>query len=116
MFNISLRRYGRLKILLVSKLAILIVGLASAFSPNFAFYAFTRVVIGFFIPGTVVIIFVIASELVGTKYRPLAGMLLWASFAPALIILGIQAYFIRKWKYLIIVSTAPYFWLLLYFR
>ena len=52
--------------------------------------------------------FVMASEFVGEKYRPLCGILLWAFFAVALIMLGVKAYLIRQWKTLFIVCTAPY--------
>ena len=56
--------------------------------------------------------FVMASEFVGTKYRPLSGIILWAFFTVALIILGVQAYFIREWKKLFIISTVPYVFVL----
>ena len=108
--NISsfISRYGRWKVLVPSQVILVTVGLISAFSPNLPVYIVTRFIIGFFIPGIMVSTFVIASEFVGPKYRPLAGILLWGFFALGLIILGTQAYFIRKWKILTLICTAPY--------
>ena len=56
--------------------------------------------------------FILASEFVGERYRPLCGIILWAAFALALVLLGVQAYFIRTWKTLFIVCTAPYIFVL----
>eukprot|EP00794_Sanderia_malayensis_P007592 gene7592-8432_t len=109
-------RFGRFKILTLSQFVVLVGGLVSAFSPNFAFYAFFRALAGFFIPGVFVPLFVSASEIVGSKYRPLCGNLLWAMFSFGLIQLGTLAYFIRQWKYLVIVSTAPYLLMLPFYK
>ena len=91
---------------------IIIVGFLSTFSPNFWVFLTTRIIVGFFVPGTGVQMFVMASEFVGTKYRPLSGIILWAFYAVSLIILGVQAYFIREWKKLYIISTVPYVFVL----
>jgi len=101
-------RYGRWKVLVPSQVILVTVGLINAFSPNLTVYIITRFIIGFFIPGIMVSTFVLASEFVGPKYRPLAGILLWGFFALGLIILGTQAYFVRTWKILTIICTAPY--------
>ena len=106
--TLSSPRYGRWKVLVPSQIILVIAGIINAFSPNFAVYIVTRFVIGFFIPGIMVSTFVLASEFVGPRYRPLAGILLWGFFALGLIILGAQAYLIRKWKILTLVCTVPY--------
>eukprot|EP00795_Rhopilema_esculentum_P001039 gene1041-15367_t len=104
--------FGRLKVLFPSLAVIIIVGFLSTFSPNFWVFLTTRIIVGFFTPGTGVQMFVMASEFVGAKYRPLSGIILWAFFTVALIILGVQAYFIREWKKLFIISTVPYIFVL----
>ncbi len=102
-------------VIIVSTSTIMIVGLVSAFSPSFAFYAVTRVIVGFFIPGTSVQMFVLVSEFAGPKYRPLAGITLWIAFSFSIALLGLKAYFIRTWKLLVIVCTAPYFIVFVFF-
>eukprot|EP00795_Rhopilema_esculentum_P000805 gene805-10542_t len=101
-------RFGRWKVLIPAHVCLVTVGLLNAFSPNFTVYIITRFLVGFSIPGIMVPTFVLVSEFVGPKHRPLAGILLWGFFALGLIILGLQAYFIRKWKLLTIICTAPY--------
>ena len=42
-------------------------------------------------------------------------MLIWAAFTFAVCIVGVKAYFIRQWKLLLIVCTAPYIFVLLFY-
>ena len=48
------------------------------------------------------------AELVGQKYRPGAGIGLWAFFTAGLMILGLKSYLIPDWKTLYIVCSMPY--------
>ncbi|XP_065065328.1 solute carrier family 22 member 15-like [Rhopilema esculentum] len=105
-------RFGRRKVMFPSVGVIIIVGFLSTFSPNVWVFLTTRIIVGFFTPGTGVQMFVVASEFVGTRYRPLSGIILWSFYAVSLIILGVQAYFIREWKKLYIISTVPYIFVL----
>ena len=99
--------------MLFSSLAVvIIVGFLSAFSPNYWVFLTTRIIIGFFEPGTGVLMFIMAAELVNERYRPLCGIMLSIAFAVALVLLGVQAYFIRRWKTLLIVCTVPYVFVL----
>lgn len=91
---------------------VIVIGFVGVFSPNFWLFLTTRIIVGFFTPGTGVLMFVMASEFVGDKYRPLSGIILWAAFTLALVLLGVKAYFIRQWKTLFIVCTAPYIFVL----
>lgn len=109
-------KYGRKMVLLPSTAAVLFLSLISAFSPSFGFYAVIRVLIGFFVPGSSVQMFILISEFVGPKHRPLAGITLWLAFSCSLALLGLKAYFIRTWKMLMIACTAPYFFILLFFK
>ena len=101
-----------MKVLFPSLAAVIIVGFLSIFSPNFWVFLTTRIIVGFFTPGNGVLLFVMASEFVGERYRPLSGIMLWVAFAVGLVLLGVQAYFIRSWKTLFIVCTAPYIFML----
>ena len=92
----------------VSVLGMIIVGFGSAFSPNFTVFAISRFIVGFFKPGLVVGAYVVAGELVGPKWRPLAGTTLWLLFSVSLVLTGVKAYFVREWKTLFIITSAPY--------
>jgi len=109
-------RFGRKKTLIPSIAVVIIVGFASAFSPNLAFYLASRAVIGFFIPGGSLQMFILISEYVGPKWRPFAGITLWLSFALSVVVLGVIAYFVQTWKILMIITTAPYFICFLFFK
>ena len=97
-------------------IGIIVIGFASAFSPNLTFYIIARLLVGFFIPGVIVQIFVLISEYVGPKWRPFAGMTLWFAFALSGIVLGVIAYFVQAWKILMVATTAPYSVCLLFFK
>ena len=92
----------------VSVLGMIIVGFGSAFSPTFTVFAISRLIVGFFKPGLVVGAYVVAGELVGPKWRPLAGTTLWLLFSVSLVLTGVKAYFVREWKTLFIITSAPY--------
>ena len=86
----------------------ILIGFASAFSPNLAVYIVLRFLIGFFITGNIVYPFVLISEYVGPKRRSLAGMTIWFAASLSIILLGSIAPFVRTWKMLTIWSTAPF--------
>eukprot|EP00794_Sanderia_malayensis_P018704 gene18704-20592_t len=109
-------KYGRKLVLIPSTAAIVIIGFISAFSPNFAFYAVARVLVGFFIPGNIIQLFVLISEFVGPRHRPLAGITLWIAYSAGIALLGVIAYFVRTWKLLIIICTAPYFFTFIFLK
>ncbi len=108
-------RYGRFKVLVVSVIGIILVTFLSAFSPNYAMFAVCRLVVGIFKPGTVVGAYIVAGELVGPTYRPLAGTIMWILFAVSLVLTGLKAYFVREWKILVMICSAPYAFVFLFF-
>ncbi|XP_065060634.1 organic cation transporter-like protein [Rhopilema esculentum] len=101
--------------MLISTTFILLFGFISSFSPSIWFYIFARAVFGFFIPGTFIQSIVLISEFVGPKWRPFAGIAIWLISAVSVVILGVIAFFVQTWKTLMIVITAPYFFILLFF-
>ncbi|XP_066928941.1 organic cation transporter protein-like [Clytia hemisphaerica] len=108
--------YGRKNVLFVSIFFFLLFGLSGAFMPNIGWFLFSRFVVGFFKPGLQLGMFVLMNEIVGERYRPGAGIVFWFFFTIALCIMGLTAYFIRKWKTLMIISAAPYFVVLLFYK
>ena len=92
----------------------LLIAFLSAFSPNFWVFAIGRFLLGLLAPGTVVMFFVVTSEMTGSRYRPLAGIILWFFFTIGLVILGLVAMSVQTWKMLMVYSTAPYLVLLIF--
>jgi len=108
--------YGRKTVLFPSIFVCLVVGLLSAFVPNLIFFTLCRLIVGLSLPGTALQMFIIISEFVGGKHRPKAGLTLWIFLTVAFCLVGIKAYFIRRWKILFVVCTAPYFFVLLFYK
>eukprot|EP00794_Sanderia_malayensis_P010685 gene10685-11821_t len=65
-------RFGRKLILIPTTSGVMIIGLISAFAPNFAFFAVCRILMGFLHPGSFVQMFILVSEFVRPKHRPAA--------------------------------------------
>lgn len=105
-------KYGRKRLVIPCTVCAMVVAFLSSFSPTFWVFGVTRFLLGFFAPGTVVMFFIIVSEMVGPKFRPLAGITLWLFFTLSLIIVGVVAMYVRQWKMLMVYSTAPYMILL----
>eukprot|EP00112_Aurelia_sp_Birch-Aquarium-sp1_P010677 Seg2274.3 transcript_id=Seg2274.3/GoldUCD/mRNA.D3Y31 product="Organic cation/carnitine transporter 4" protein_id=Seg2274.3/GoldUCD/D3Y31 len=109
-------RFGRRMIMLVSTIAVMVFNIIGAFSPSLWMYTMFRFLTGFFIPGNVVNTFVIITEYVGPKKRPLAGRAQWTTACVGIIIMGITAIYVKSWKILTITAMAPYFIIVLLFR
>ena len=108
--------YGRKIVIFPSFLLIMFVGFLAAFSPNVTFLIVCRFIIGFCIPGSAIQSLVLISEFVTTKYRPHSIILIWFSFSSTLCLLALKAYYIREWKLLFIVCTAPYIFIMAFYK
>ena len=67
-----------------------------------------RVIMGFVRSGTVLVIYVMASELAGPKYRSISGTTVWFAFTFALCMMALQAYLVQNWRHLLLITSAPY--------
>lgn len=83
--------------------------LLSSFSPSYEWFAASRFIIGLLSPGTMIVYFIVASEMTTTRHRSFTGVSLWIFYTIALVILGVVAMHVRQWKWLMLYSTAPYF-------
>lgn len=108
--------YGRKKVLFGSLFGMLTCGMVGPFVNNIHVFLLMRFFVGFFIPGTSYLMYVLISEFVGDAYRATAGIVLWAFCTFSLCLLGLIAYFVRQWKTLFLVCTAPFFILLLSYK
>jgi len=80
----------------------------SGFANSLWFFVLLRVIIGFCQGGVVLCMFVMATELVGPKWRSFAGTLPAFAFTLALCLIPVQAMLIRRWRVLEIVLSIPY--------
>lgn len=108
--------YGRRVTVIISVTATLITGFVSIFMPNLYLLVACRFIIGFFIPGTFSQMFILITEIVDSKHRPFAGIMIFVFGLSSLSLLGVKAYFIQNWKILHIVCTAPYAFLVFAFK
>ena len=100
--------YGRKKAFFFSHFMIVLAGTIAPFVGNVYVFILFRFVVGFFIPGVVVNLITISMEIVGTKHRPLASVIIGIGYSLAVCAIPLIAYFIREWKTLILVCSAPY--------
>ena len=107
-FIFPLHRFGRKIVIFVSLMGMLVFGFIGSFIPSYWPFLFTRFIVGIFKAGAGVQMFIYISEYVGHKYRPAAGIGMFMFFTVGLAAVGLKAFFIREWKMLFIVCTAPY--------
>jgi len=109
-------KFGRQKVLFPSLLAVVITAFAMAFAKVYWILAVCRFIIGFFEAGCFITMFVLATELVGPEKRALAGTLVWIYFTVALLVLAMKAFFIRSWRMLLIASSAPFIFIVVFWK
>ena len=107
--------YGRKRILFPTLALALLTELAAIVTPNLWLFLMFRFFCGMFIAGLFNTLLLMVSEFVSTRYRPLATSILWMFWIVGLCLLPLQAYFIRDWKILFLVCSAPYLLSLLSF-
>lgn len=109
---------GRKKTFYLSLVLMLASSLALAFAPNFLGFSIINLIVGAASQGLFLTGFVIGVELVGPSKRIWAGIVIEYAFAIGLISLAFIGYFMRYWKYLVIICALPfalnlsYWWLL----
>ena len=100
-------RYGRLAPLFPSITIVIVVGFASSFATQYWQLLLSRFVVGSFLYGVLFPIFILSGEFVGPHYRPLSQTIMWFAFSTTLLVLAVMAYFVRGWRTLMILGTAP---------
>ena len=108
--------YGRKIVLLSTFTGILVVSAASKLLPFAEMFLVSRLFVGAFIAGTVMTQYVLASEFVGVKYRPVVTVQLFMMTPVTDALLGGLAYVIRDWRYLFLACTLPYIPMLFLWR
>ena len=109
-------RYGRLMVLYPSILIIIIVGFASAFATKYWQFLVSRFVVGAMVYGVLLPVFVLSGEFVAPRYRPLSQNVMWFAFTADLMVLALMAFFVRTWRTLMILCTAPWIFVLVFWK
>ncbi|KAK8719526.1 hypothetical protein OTU49_013981 [Cherax quadricarinatus] len=107
-------RFGRKNGILVSVLLLGGGGVLSAVSPTYYMFLLMRFFTGAGGVGLFQVIFVLAVEFVGAKWRTFCGIFIEVPFALGESLTGVMAIFIRDWRYLQVAVTAPAFLLITY--
>ncbi|XP_071818802.1 organic cation transporter protein-like isoform X2 [Apostichopus japonicus] len=102
-------RFGRYYILLFCSFSAGGLGVLSALSPNVYIYGALRLLVGASVYGSILVGFVLGTEIVSPKARVLFGVALWYAEALAFFLLPGLARIIPSWRWLIMVSSLVYF-------
>ncbi|XP_069954916.1 organic cation transporter protein-like [Cherax quadricarinatus] len=102
-------RFGRKKGILVSALLLSTSGVISAVSPNYYVFLLMQFFTGAGSSGLILVIYVLAVEFIGVKWRAFCGINIQIPFALGEAMTGVLAVFIRDWRWLQLAVTAPAF-------
>ncbi|XP_072178306.1 organic cation transporter protein-like [Diadema setosum] len=116
-FGILSDMIGRWWTLLICIVFRLLFGMLLAFSPSWWVFTVVRFFQGMGSIATYIILFIIGTEYVGPTKRNIAGILFCIPFSLGYMFLALIAFFVREWRTLQIVVTAPtaIFFLVLWF-
>ncbi|XP_034829490.1 organic cation transporter protein-like [Maniola hyperantus] len=111
-------RFGRKAALVVSVVNLGLFGLLRAFSVSYTMYLSLQIVQATLGTGLYSSAYIMATELVGPKYRVITGVTCTTMFVLGEMTLGGIAWLISPWRYMIMALTVPcfffvsYYWLL----
>ncbi|XP_052749979.1 organic cation transporter protein-like isoform X2 [Galleria mellonella] len=111
-------RWGRRLALTLSVFNLALVGLIRAFSVNYPMYLVLQLLQTTVGAGTYSSAYIFATELVGPKYRVVTSATCASMFAIGQVVLGLVAWLVQPWRYMIMTLHIPcfliisYYWLL----
>ena len=108
-------RYGRKTILFICTAWRILGNFLCAFSPNIWFLVCIRFLLGCSVPGGSLQAFILLSEMVGPRYRPVTSSIYWQFYNISNSILTLTAFLAQDWKLLFILCSAPYVFVLALF-
>ncbi|CAH1130957.1 unnamed protein product [Ceutorhynchus assimilis] len=101
-------RIGRKKTFFICLTTLIVGGIMTALSPDFWWWAGSRLIVGLTIPAIYQIPFIISLELVGPNYRSFITVLTCLFYTVGLIMLAGITYMVRNWVYLSLVTSVPF--------
>lgn len=111
-------RFGRKPMFFVGVCMLLLAGGVASFAPSMKVFLPLYFMQGAAHTGAFLVSFTLSTELVGPKYRVIAGFVIQTFYSVGFMVLAGMAYFIRSWRYLEIAITVPallffaYWWFL----
>lgn len=110
-------RFGRKRVLYTSWTAMVVGPLTCSIVHNFWLYTGIAFAIGCAQGGVALTIYVMASELVGPQYKSItSGAGTGLTYTLCLCLLSLQAWLIQNWRLFLVVTSAPYLILLLFYK
>ncbi|XP_078086610.1 solute carrier family 22 member 3-like [Mustelus asterias] len=107
-------RFGRKLCLLACLAGTGVSGIAVAVAPTYSAFVIFQILEGLFGRGVCLINAVIATELVGPRYRRVVIFVTQAVFSLGVMLLPVFAYLVKSWKGIQMAISVPHFVLLLY--
>nr|XP_046167255.1 solute carrier family 22 member 7a [Oncorhynchus gorbuscha] len=100
-------KFGRKPMILVSFVASAVFGTMSAFSVSYVMFAVTRTLCGVALTGMTITTLALSIEWTDIKHRTFTGTIISLGWSLGNMLLALLAYFIRDWRYLMLVVTSP---------
>ena len=91
----------------MSLFVMITVGFASAFATKYWQFLISRFISRGVIAGVISSIVTLSGELVGPRWRPVSQNSIWVAYTCQLLLLTLIAYFVRTWRTLTILCSAP---------
>ncbi|RUS86167.1 hypothetical protein EGW08_006061 [Elysia chlorotica] len=111
-------RFGRRPMFFIGCLMLLVAGTVASLAPSMAVFLPMYFCQGAAHTGAFLVAYTLATEMVGPRYRVIAGFVSQSFYSIGFMTLAGMAYFIREWRYLEIAITLPtvlfglYWWVL----
>lgn len=108
-------RYGRKVTTLTALITNVIFITISGIVPELWMFLVCRFLIGTAVGGTMLCSYILMVELSGTSFRPYLTGLTEMAYVTASIIQPVIAYYVREWRYLQLVTSVPWLFVVLYY-
>ncbi|XP_064411379.1 solute carrier family 22 member 7-like [Latimeria chalumnae] len=106
-FGILSDKFGRKILILLAYILSLLFAVLSAFSTSYLMFAITRTLTGFGLAGLSIVSFGLSMEWVDIEHRSVSAFFGSCIWTTSYMLLGLIAYLIRDWRWLILTVTSP---------
>ncbi|XP_022095015.1 organic cation transporter protein-like [Acanthaster planci] len=99
---------GRRKTFILTLILVTVSSTVTSFVPNFTSFVAMRFITAACSYGTVLMTYVLVSEIVGPKKRVVANTILFFSFSTGYVLLTLLAFLLREWRHLHLAISLPF--------